>query len=673
MTTYATIRATALFKDHSRTADILQPLMEGMSLRFAGTKTTDNNEVFLNVVFSPPGGGAVTGWVIETHCRESEDVRPAVKVDGFIRTCLLTERLFNNLPNVAPWFVAADFVIARALIETGLTNVGGKIKGSDGVGPLQVTSTEWEALLKDGGAFAKDLDPLDRETDRDNPQVQVFGAVFSMHVDAKAISDQKTQAGVGTKDDPFLPSYADLFHAYLTGSTKAAVAIRNAQDKEPDKKVSEVLAGLLTDAQTAVLFEGRDQFKGKIIPDQKVSEFVAVTEPILTDALQKAFDLIKLHCPEELPTTSGSEAPWFDVALEEEKKNIDEHNAAQRDIILGYFNSTDFRPRPTSTATPWCGAFAAHCMHTSDNPVPKGSAAARNWKSWGVGLPLGGTDIPRGAVIVLSPSDGTGSTGHVAFFNQFVDNGKKVELLGGNQSDKLNRTAFLTSKIAAIRWINSAPTTSAAQFGETASATKISKKAFDMIVGFEVSSEAVYEKKYRGPIWPGFKSGVTIGIGYDIGQTGAAVVQADWSGVISDAMLAALKTAVGVTGPAAQQRAAQLKGQVDVPFSAAIKVHSDRVIPRWVAVVEKALGPNTSSLSPDCLGALVSLTYNRGPSFSKAGPRYEEMRAIKDCVANRRFADIPAQFRKMKRLWPSTSGLPGRRDKEADLFQKGLP
>ncbi len=276
-------------------------------------------------------------------------------------------------------------------------------------------------------------------------------------------------------------------------------------------------------------------------------------------------------------------------------------------------------------------------MHTSDNPVPKGSAAARNWKSWGVGLPLGGTDIPRGAVIVLSPSDGTGSTGHVAFFNQFVDNGKKVELLGGNQSDKLNRTAFLTSKIAAIRWIDSAPTTSAAQFGETASATKISKKAFDMIVGFEVSSEAVYEKKYRGPIWPGFKSGVTIGIGYDIGQTGAAVVQADWSGVISDAMLAALKTAVGVTGPAAQQRAAQLKGQVDVPFSAAIKVHSDRVIPRWVAVVEKALGPNTSSLSPDCLGALVSLTYNRGPSFSKAGPRYEEMRAIKDCVANRRF------------------------------------
>jgi hypothetical protein len=48
------------------------------------------------------------------------------------------------------------------------------------------------------------------------------------------------------------------------------------------------------------------------------------------------------------------------------------------------------------------------------------------------------------------------------------------------------------------------------------------------------------------------------------------------------------------------------------------------------------------------------------------------MRAIKECVSLKQFAGIPAQFRSMKRLWPSTSGLPGRREREAVLFEQGL-
>jgi hypothetical protein len=165
---------------------------------------------------------------------------------------------------------------------------------------------------------------------------------------------------------------------------------------------------------------------------------------------------------------------------------------------------------------------------------------------------------------------------------------------------------------------------------------------------------------------------VTIGIGYDVGQTSAATVQADWANVISDAMLHALKDAVGVTGPAARDLVKSLKGQVDIPFDAAILVHSARVMPRWVKVVENALGNNTSLLSPDCLGALVSLTYNRGPSFSRQGDRYAEMRNIKSHVANKNFAKIPAEFRSMKRIWPNTSGLQTRREREAVLFERGL-
>jgi hypothetical protein len=40
---------------------------------------------------------------------------------------------------------------------------------------------------------------------------------------------------------------------------------------------------------------------------------------------------------------------------------------------------------------------------TAAASIPKGAAAAANWKSWGMGLPWQSTPIPEGAVVVLSP------------------------------------------------------------------------------------------------------------------------------------------------------------------------------------------------------------------------------------------------------------------------------
>ncbi len=45
----------------------------------------------------------------------------------------------------------------------------------------------------------------------------------------------------------------------------------------------------------------------------------------------------------------------------------------------------------------------------------------------------------------------------------------------------------------------------------------ISKKAIEMIIKHEVGGRAVYEKRYQKPIWAGGDSGVTIGLGYDVG------------------------------------------------------------------------------------------------------------------------------------------------------------
>jgi GH24 family phage-related lysozyme (muramidase) len=209
------------------------------------------------------------------------------------------------------------------------------------------------------------------------------------------------------------------------------------------------------------------------------------------------------------------------------------------------------------------------------------------------------------------------------------------------------------------------------QPGGAPSATPISGEAFDLIVEFEVSGEQAYTKKYRKPVWPEAQSGATIGIGYDVGYTSKPQLWGDWSGAIPDAMITALESGLGVTGAPANAVAKKLQAKVDVPWQSAIKVHREKVLPRWVGLVERNL-PNTGMIGPDCLGALVSLTYNRGASFGKAGARFREMRNIKTHMAGKAFAEIPEEFRSMVRLWPKMKGLRKRREREARLFEKGL-
>lgn len=209
------------------------------------------------------------------------------------------------------------------------------------------------------------------------------------------------------------------------------------------------------------------------------------------------------------------------------------------------------------------------------------------------------------------------------------------------------------------------------QPGGPPSATPISGEAFNLIVEFEVTGEQAYTKKYRKPVWPKGQSGVTIGIGYDVGYASKPQLHADWDGAILDPMVTALESALGVTGAAANAVAKRLQATVDVPWEAAIAVHRGKVLPRWVELVERNLS-NTALIGPDCLGALLSLTYNRGASFGKAGARYREMRNMKTHMAAKDFRDIPGEFRSMKRLWPDMTGLQKRREREAQLFEKGL-
>lgn len=203
----------------------------------------------------------------------------------------------------------------------------------------------------------------------------------------------------------------------------------------------------------------------------------------------------------------------------------------------------------------------------------------------------------------------------------------------------------------------------------------ISQAAIDLIVSEEVTSKAVYESKYRRPEWPGGASGLTIGIGYDVGAGVSTKAQlwADWKGLIPDNMILRLEPAIGVTGQRAASLTAEIRNSVDVPWNAAMAVFEKVDVPRWYARCAKVL-PNFDDLSLDCKGALLSLAYNRGASFDNDGDRYREMRAIKAHMAARAYSKIPAELRSMKRLWvgKGLDGLLARREREAALFENGL-
>src|SRR5215471_16818785 len=66
------------------------------------------------------------------------------------------------------------------------------------------------------------------------------------------------------------------------------------------------------------------------------------------------------------------------------------------------------------------------------------------------------------------------------------------------------------------------------------SSTPISGRAFDLIVMLEVTNQATYERSYSRPTWPRGASGVTIGIGYDVGYVSKNLLWDDWKNAISD-------------------------------------------------------------------------------------------------------------------------------------------
>ena len=204
-------------------------------------------------------------------------------------------------------------------------------------------------------------------------------------------------------------------------------------------------------------------------------------------------------------------------------------------------------------------------------------------------------------------------------------------------------------------------------------AALVSERARDLVILYEVTSRRAYERLYNRPLWPGGASGVTIGIGYDVGYASPKGLADTWRGLISFDYVTQLAKSCHVTGDAARQMTPQFH-DITIPWDAAMEAFNRHDLPNYGRQTLQAL-PNSEKLPPDCFGAMFSLVYNCGPRMQDRRPGDRtEMRAMRDAIQSGDFARVPGELRKMKRLWPGANqtGLPKRREAEAVLFEAGL-
>lgn len=185
-----------------------------------------------------------------------------------------------------------------------------------------------------------------------------------------------------------------------------------------------------------------------------------------------------------------------------------------------------------------------------------------------------------------------------------------------------------------------------------------------LIVRWEVTSPAVYAKRYQGVICPGGASGPTIGIGYDLGHQPRGTILGDWA---DHPDVERLADGAGVVGEAACAAYRAAHRDIRVPYAMAAAVFEQSTLPAYHATARRAFRVGWDGYGDKPQAAAVSLVYNRGASMR--GERNREKRAMRDtCIPA---ADRPCsagELRSMCRLWdgtPNGKGLCARRHDEA--------
>lgn len=148
--------------------------------------------------------------------------------------------------------------------------------------------------------------------------------------------------------------------------------------------------------------------------------------------------------PEPAPT----EPPWMAVARRE-LGTAEVLGPGNNPRIVEYHRATQLGASDDSVA--WCSAFVNWVMQEVGLEGTN-SPAARSWMRWGDPL----LDPVPGCIAVFWRGSRDGWQGHVGFYVRDLD-GDNVEVLGGNQSDKVCVAPQSKARLLGYRWPKGVP------------------------------------------------------------------------------------------------------------------------------------------------------------------------------------------------------------------------
>ena len=187
------------------------------------------------------------------------------------------------------------------------------------------------------------------------------------------------------------------------------------------------------------------------------------------------------------------------------------------------------------------------------------------------------------------------------------------------------------------------------------------------VINFETGGINYYNKFLKSASWPGGQSGITIGIGADLGYLTENEFDAFFQKCFTPLETSQLKSTIGLKGFRAKAQLSSVKA-IKLEWEDASDIFIEWTLPKFWKLTN-SVWPGTDQLCEKAQIALVSIVFNRGSSLK--GPSRREMLHIRHLVSKQDYSAIAEQVRSMKRLWENKGqdGLIKRREEEAKLIE----
>lgn len=185
------------------------------------------------------------------------------------------------------------------------------------------------------------------------------------------------------------------------------------------------------------------------------------------------------------------------------------------------------------------------------------------------------------------------------------------------------------------------------------------------VVNFETGGRSYYNSKLKKASWPGGASGITIGIGADLGYMTRSEFDTYFAKYFINNNANRFRNVLGLKGQAARNALSRVS-DIELSWENASEAFYKWTLPKfWNLTIR--LWPGLDKLCESAQIALVSIVFNRGASVR--GSTRREMLNIKPLVLAKDYNKISREILSMKRLWvgKGLDGLLRRRDIEAKM------